>query len=152
MKKERKDKNFIKKPVYPGGPAAMRAFIKQNLKYPPEAVEKGIEGTVSLKYTIDHKGNVSDAHVISGLGYGCDEEAKRLVRLFKFEVPKTRGVKVQFHKDMHVHFRLPKKKAVPPQQFVPQYTYTPAKKPAAPAKQPGSSVSYTITITTRKSQ
>lgn len=148
MQKGRKDKSFIKKPIYTGGNAAMRNLIRENLVYPKEALQKSIEGTVSLKYTIDHKGNVTDTHIIAGLGYGCDEEAVRLVRMFKFEVPKTRGVKVAFHKDIHVHFRLPKKKPAP-QKPVTQYVYT----SVSPATKPvGNAYSYTLTITTSENK
>lgn len=152
MKKERKDKSFIKKPIYPGGTLAMRNFIRQHLVYPPEALKNGIEGTVSLKYTIDHKGNVIETHIIAGLGHGCDEEALRLVRLFKFEVPKTRGVRVTFHKNLHVHFRLPKQKPVAPPGPVAvsaQYVYTQA---ASSAKPSGGGYSYTVTITPKKKE
>jgi protein TonB len=147
MKKERKDKSFIKKPVYPGGTAAIKALIRDNLKYPEEALKHKIEGTVSLKYTIDHKGTVIETHVISGLGQGCDEEAIRLVRMLKFEVPKVRGVKVLFHKDMHVHFRMPKPQ-VRQAPVSTQYTYTTAPV-KSPAKQPGG-YHYTITVPSSK--
>jgi protein TonB len=142
MKKERKDKNFIRKPVYPGGPTALRNYVRTNLRYPKEALEKGVEGTVSLKYTIDHLGKVIDAHIISGLGHGCDEEAIRLVKSLKFEVAKTRGVKVQFHKDLHVHFRLPKKQK--------QAARTPVKSSfvysTTATQKPSGGYHYTITI------
>jgi len=121
----------------------MRNLIRENLVYPQEALQKGIVGTVSLKYTIDHKGNVTDTHIIAGLGYGCDEEAERLVRLFKFEVPKTRGVKVTFHKEIHVHFRLPKKKPLP-QKPIAQYVYSPVSTSSKPVER---GYSYTLTIT-----
>ncbi len=151
MKKERKDKNFIKKPIYPGGSLAMRNFIREYLVYPPDALKKGIEGTVSLKYSIDHKGNVTDTHIIAGIGHGCDEEAQRLVRHFKFEVPKTRGVRVTFHKDIHVHFRLPKKKpAATP--VTTQYVYNVHAPPTQAAKPRGSAYNYTITITQNKKE
>ncbi len=140
MKKGRKEKNFIQKPVYPGGPAAIRAFIRANLVYPTQALKSSIEGTVSLRYTIDHKGHVIDTHVISSLGSGCDEEAIRLVRLLKFEVPKTHGLKVQFHKDIHVHFRLPKRsKAEEGAQT--QFVYT-----TSDATPDGPGYHYTVTI------
>ena len=152
MHKEKKDKNFIKKPIYPGGVAAMRNFIRQNLVYPSAALQNKIEGTVSLKYTIDHKGMVIGTHIISGLGYGCDEEAERIVKLFKFDVPRTRGVKVQFHKDIHVHFRLPKKKEMPKQQAMQIVYTTPAvsNTPSTSPKQENKGYQYTITITRKK--
>ncbi len=149
----KKDKDFIKKPAYEGGPKAMRAFIGKNLSYPQEALTEKVEGTVVLKYSIDYQGNVVDAKVISGLGYGCDEEAIRLVRLLKFEVPKNRGVKVLFHKDIKIHFRLPKQPAVkaktPARPM--QYSYTVTAKKKEGQKRPseeekGGGYSYTISF------
>lgn len=156
MQKERKDKNFIRKPVYPGGPTAMRKFIRENLVYPEEALKQKIQGTVSLRYTINHLGAVIDTHVIAGLGYGCDEEAQRLVRLFRFDVSKTRGVKVLFHNEMHIHFRLPKKKIESPgpkqQNQSVQYVYSSSEKktPLVPVANTG--YQYTITIPTKKKE
>ena len=146
MQKERKDKHFIKKPIYPGGRDALKDFIGANLKYPQTALDNMIEGTVSLKYTIDYKGNVTESHVISGLGHGCDEEALRLANMLKFEVPKSgRKVRVHFHKDLHIHFRLPKKK--PQKQIQMSYQYTQTKsKPKSEKSKSGGSYGYTITV------
>ena len=149
MQKEKKDKHFIHKPRFVGGANAMRKIIRENLRYPDEAMKNRIEGTVVVRYDIDHKGKVTDAKIIAGIGHGCDEEAIRLVHLFEFEVPKNRGVKVRFHKDIHIHFRLParKEKPKPQTQAVPTsitYSITPSTKEDAPPK-PGS-YSYTIDI------
>ncbi len=113
MHKEKKGKHFIKQAVYKGGMKAMKAFIKEQLRYPKKALSEKIEGSVYLKYTVNHKGKVIDTKVISSLGYGCDEEAVRIVKMLEFEVPKNRGVKVLYHKNIQIHFRLPKKKAGP---------------------------------------
>lgn len=108
MKKEKKDKHFIKKPTYEGGLTALRAFIKKNMKYPKAALKAKIEGTVFVKYTIDHKGKVIASKVVSKLGHGCDEEAQRLVSLLEFQVPKIRKMRIQYHKSIQIHFRIPK--------------------------------------------
>ena len=105
MKKERKDKSFIKKPVYPGGMEAMRTFIKNEMAYPPEARKNKISGVVKLRYTVDYKGNVIDVKLVKSIGFGCDEEAERIVRLFKFKVAKNLKGKVQFHKTINIHFQ-----------------------------------------------
>jgi protein TonB len=146
MQREKKDKHFIKKPVYPGGPKALRQFIAQNLQYPKEALKAKVEGTVVLKYSINHEGKVTEAQVVSGIGQGCDEEAVRVTKLLKFEVPKLPGkkTKVVFHNTIKVHFRLPKPETQP---TAVQYQYTPSAKaepakPAAPSG--GGSYSYTI--------
>ena len=147
MKKEAKDKHFIKKPIYEGGPQAMKAFIRKNLRYPEEALKNKVEGTVYVKYDIDYKGKVVDAKVISGLGHGCDEEAVRLVKLFEFSVPKNpRKLKIVFHKNIQIHFRLPKKKKNKAQQFQINYISTPAEKKAPNPSKKENGGGYTITI------
>ena len=110
MKKGRKPQQFIKKPIYEGGPKAMMAFIKQSLKYPKEAHEAKIKGTVRVRIRINYKGIVENTKVIAGLGYGCDEEAQRVAGLLTFKMPKNRGIKAHFHRTLNFHFRLPKKK------------------------------------------
>ncbi len=134
MKKEVKEKHFVKKPIYPGGKEAMKAFIKKNLKYPQQALEKGIEGVVRIRYTIDKNGNVVKTKVISKLGYGCDEEARRIVKLFKFHVPKNH-IKVTFHKNVNIRFKLKKKQKI---KYV--YKTTPA------SESNNSGYNYTIKI------
>ena len=109
MKTERKDKHFIKKPIYPGGNKALKELIKQELKYPKEALEKKIEGVVRVRYTIDKNGKVTKTQVMVHLGHGCDEEAERVVKLFKYNVPKNRKIQVHFHKTINIRFKLPKK-------------------------------------------
>jgi len=53
MKREIRDKHFLHKPTYPGGPQSMRKFIYGNLKYPVAAKDSNIEGIVQVKITID---------------------------------------------------------------------------------------------------
>jgi protein TonB len=113
MDKDSRDKRFIRKPIYPGGKAAYNAFITSNLKYPEAALKKRIEGKVRLRYGINYKGDVIEVKVQSSLGHGCDEEAIRIIKLLKFEVPKgPRKLKVLFHKTITINFKLPKQKIV----------------------------------------
>ncbi len=108
MKKELKDKHFIKKPIYPGGVKAMQIFLTKEKKYPKEALKNKIEGTVHVRYTIGHQGKVIRTKIIAGLGHGCDQEAERIVKLLEFKVPRSRNARVQYHKTVHIHFKLPK--------------------------------------------
>jgi len=115
MAKEKKDNHFIKKPYYEGGITAFRQFIKDNLKYPKDALKEKVKGTVLVRYDIDYTGKVTDAKVLKGIGHGCDKEAIRLVKLLKFKVPKgPRKLRVAFHKETKIHFRLPKEKVKKP--------------------------------------
>jgi len=154
MEREKKPKHFIQHPEYPGGPKELTKFIYENLRYPPEAVKAKVEGSVYLEYDIDFKGNVVETRIIQGLGFGCDEEAARVVRLLKFAVGRNRGVRVLFHQKAHIRFKFPKpvkqEKPVPQQPMQVQYNYvtTPAKpeKPAGeqPKQQPSATYSYSI--------
>lgn len=106
MAQQKRDNHFIKGAVYPGGQKAMLLFIQNNLQYPSEAIAAKIEGTVRIRFSIDHTGKVFKSQVIASLGHGCDEEAIRLVQLLQFEVPKAYKLKVQHHRTLNIHFKL----------------------------------------------
>jgi len=145
MEKDKKKTFFIRQPEYPGGPKALTKFIYENLRYPPAALETGVEGTVLVEYDIDYQGNVVVARAVQGLGAGCDEEACRVVRLLKFDVPKNRGVKVLFHKKARVQFKKPKQQAAAAQggmQVI--YTVTSSSPAEKPEEKPATTYSYTI--------
>ena len=107
MKKERKDKDFIKSAYFEGGRTALDAYVKKELRYPKEALAAKIEGRVSVRYTVDYKGKVTEATVISGIGHGCDEEAIRIVRSLTFTLPEDGKIKSKYSRKLHIHFRLP---------------------------------------------
>ena len=104
--KSRKPESFIRQPVYPGGAKAMDDFIKQNLRYPEDALKNKIQGIVSVEIDIDANGKVVASRIKHGIGHGCDEEAVRLVGLLEFEKRKYRGLFVVFHRVINIHFRL----------------------------------------------
>ena len=55
-------------------------YLKRSLKYPDAATENNIEGEVVLELSINSFGSVTNIDVKQSLGYGCDQEAIRLVR------------------------------------------------------------------------
>lgn len=66
-------------PTFPGGDAALLAYINKNFVYPLFARENGITGIVYVKFIVETDGSLSDISLIRGIGYGCDEEALRVV-------------------------------------------------------------------------
>ncbi|MEO1253258.1 MAG: TonB family protein [Bacteroidota bacterium] len=62
------------------GRKSYKSYLETNLKYPQAAKENEIEGTVVLQVLITSSGRIGTISVKKSLGYGCDEEAKRLVR------------------------------------------------------------------------
>ena len=67
MQKEKKNKHFIKNAYYKGGMKAMSAFLSQHLKYPKAALENRIEGTIHVKYDINHLGYVIKVKLLNRL-------------------------------------------------------------------------------------
>jgi len=147
------EKRMVKKPFYPGGHEAMNKFIADNIQYPKEAIDNKVEGVCIVQYDIDVKGNVLNPKVLSGVGHGCDEEAIRLVKLLKFEVPKQiYKLKVTFHKTTHIRFKLNKQvipeipKYTEPILQINYYIQSEDSKPQQQAPQNSYSYSYTINI------
>ena len=103
-------KKFIKKSIYPGGITALKKFIKINLIYPKEALERGVEGDVFLKFKVNSLGIVFDTQIIKGIGHGCDEEAKRIIEKLKYPKSLNRKIKVTTHKKITIKFKLPKER------------------------------------------
>jgi TonB family protein len=87
-------------PSYPGGQEALIKYIVENVKYPAEAKSKGIQGTVFVQFVVEIDGAVTNVKVLRGIGYGCDEEALRVVSAMPKWTPgkqKGNAVRVQFN-------------------------------------------------------
>ncbi len=150
-----KPKRFVPRPAYPGGPRAMRAFLKENLQLPEEARLAGVDGKVRVKYSIDYTGKVVATEVLRSLGHGCDEEAERVVSLLVFDVPQQAKRKVRVHQTIDINFKVSKQKVKPmPPTTGPTYVIVPDRVAAIEgrviAKSPAPvTYHYTVTITNK---
>ena len=107
-----KSVKFLTRAEYPGGKTALSKYIKENLQYPKEALNNNIEGVVFLKYEVNEKGTIHSISIINSIGYGCDEEAIRLVKMLKYPEIKNRGIKVNTKFKLKINFELPKKESI----------------------------------------
>ncbi len=148
MGKPKKANDFFKAPTYRGGNAAMKKFIAENLKYPKEALESKVEGTVDLSYVVDGLGKVISAEVKKGIGHGCDEEALRLVKSLVFEKAINRGFKTTSKRNIKIHFKLPK--SVKRNSTTQVNYHIVSSKPKPPAPPPQKKSGYNITVTINK--
>jgi periplasmic protein TonB len=85
---------------YLGGWAEMSKFLAKNLKYPRQASSAGISGKVFLSFIVERNGEISDVKVEKGIGFNCDEEAVRVVKLMPRWTPgkqSGRAVKSRFN-------------------------------------------------------
>ena len=72
-------KKQINGPEFPGGLSGFDEFIKKNIQYPEEAFQAGEEGQVTVEFTIDVNGYVSDAKVTKSVSASLDKEALRII-------------------------------------------------------------------------
>ena len=73
-------------------------LVKKNLKYPDRALEKGIQGTVKVTFTIDFDGSITNIST-SGGDKILQKEAFRIAKLipkFKPGLQKGKPIKVRF--------------------------------------------------------
>ena len=87
-------------PTPADGMEAFFSAIGQNLKYPKEAREKGVEGKVFVEFVIDTDGNIRNVKTVKGIGNGCDEAAEQVLN--DIDMKWNPGV----HKDKKVNCRM----------------------------------------------
>ncbi|QOI96451.1 MAG: TonB family protein [Flammeovirgaceae bacterium] len=97
--------------AHPGiGNRAFKQYLEKNLQYPREALDKKVEGRVTIEFFVETNGALSGFTVIRGIGAGCDEEVIRLVREGpKWEPTRRDGVPVRDKARVRLKFDLPKK-------------------------------------------
>lgn len=66
---------------YPGGLGEMKMFLANNIMYPQNAVEMGLEGKCYLQFNVDENGKIEDIKVMRGVPDcpECDMESIRVI-------------------------------------------------------------------------
>ena len=94
-------------PEFPGGMSKMMKYFSDNMHYPAEAIEKGIQGRVICQFTINKDGSISDVIIVRGVDKLLDQEAIRLIESMPLWNPgKQRGKTVRCKYTVPVSFRL----------------------------------------------
>lgn len=116
-KKESRDEPFVvveNQPEFPGGTEAMKNFLADNILYPEEAQEKGIQGRVICNFIVRKDGSITDVNVVRGVDPLLDAEAVRVLKSMPAWKPGTqRGQAVDVCFTLPVEFRLEKSNAYP---------------------------------------
>lgn len=98
------------KPAFLGStdPSAfLSKWVYVYLRYPQEAVDKGIQGRVLVNFVLDEKGRMTDVRVVRGVDELLDAEAVRVVSASPDWRPaRVRGEKVKCEISIYVDFKL----------------------------------------------
>jgi TonB family protein len=94
-------------PEFPGGQTALQNFIAQTVKYPEEALNKGIQGKVFVSFIVGKTGRVGSMKIARGVDSALDAEALRVVGLLpKWKPGKQGGKLVQVSYTIPINFAL----------------------------------------------
>lgn len=94
-------------PSFPGGDVARIKYLAKNLRYPGQAAEDGIQGTVYVSFIVKTDGSITNVKLLRRIGGGCDEEAIRVVsKMPQWKPGSQNGKKVDVLYHMPVHFKL----------------------------------------------
>ncbi len=94
-------------PQYPGGLAAMLKYIRENIKYPEQAMKERIQGRVTVSFIIEKDGSISDVKAVRSVHPLLDKEAVRMVKSMpKWSPGKHNGKPVRVRYNIPVMFKL----------------------------------------------
>ncbi|MNK43411.1 Gram-negative bacterial tonB protein [compost metagenome] len=81
--------------AYMGGMEKFDKFIADNIKYPTEAEAKKIQGKVKLSFVVEKDGSLTNIKPETQLGYGLEDEARRLFILSRRWNPSIKDGKLK---------------------------------------------------------
>ncbi len=101
-------------PEFKGGLDAFHRYIMNEIRYPLEARQKGVEGRVDVQFVVGKDGSLSEVKAIKGIGAGCDEEAVRVLQSVPAFKPGTQnGQPVRVRMVVPITFKLNEGKTNP---------------------------------------
>jgi TonB family protein len=96
-----------KQPEFPGGQRKMYEFLAQNIHFPLPAAEANVSGRVFLSFVVTQTGEIQNIMVLKGIGFGCDEEAVRVLKSFpKWEPGYQDGRPVSVRYNLPINFQV----------------------------------------------
>jgi TonB family protein len=94
-------------PVFPGGAGKMMEYISKNIVYPTYAFDNGIQGRVFVSFVVERDGSISNVKAMRGIGFGCDEEAIRVIQSMpKWKPARQRGETVRCSYTIPIVFKM----------------------------------------------
>ena len=89
-------------PVLVGG----REVLQSRLRYPPKALEAGIEGRISVRMIVDETGRMLNPTILKGIRHDMDAEVMRVIRGARFEPGRVGGQPVKSWYTLFFEFKL----------------------------------------------
>ena len=95
-------------PVFPeGGMNGLKSYLSANIRYPANAAENGVQGTVTVQFVVNRDGSIVDVSLLRRTDPDLDREAIRVVNSMpKWKPGMHHGKPVRVRYTMPINFRL----------------------------------------------
>jgi protein TonB len=102
--------DFVEKmPEFPGGTAEMMKYIKNNLQYPNEALQRNLEGIVYIKFIVHENGTLSDFKILKTPDKVFNQPALAVLHHMPNWIPgEKNGEKVKVYMTIPIRFKYDK--------------------------------------------
>ncbi len=98
---------FDKPALFANGNESISNFVKNNLQYPQDARQYGIEGTVVVNFTVDSTGKVVNPGIEKGISWDLNESALKLIEQMPLWKPQTQfGKNIASEQQLALQFKL----------------------------------------------
>jgi protein TonB len=93
--------------TFPGGTESCMKYIASHLEYPQKALEKGVQGKVTVGFTVEIDGSITDIGVVKSVDPDLDAEAMRIFsKMPNWQPGELNGQKVRCECYFPVIFKL----------------------------------------------
>lgn len=101
---------IIEKAKFPGGQDALALFVKNNIRFPEEAIEYDVQGVVQVRFAVDEEGVISNIKIIrSNLDDQCNKEAIEVIKKMpRWEPAKYNGKNIRSFINLPIRYEIKK--------------------------------------------
>jgi periplasmic protein TonB len=96
-------------PAFPGGKQQMQQYLRENIQYPVQDRERGIQGRVVVSFIVEADGSITNVHVPENMGQSStlNAEAVRVVESMPdWEAGRQQDRPVRVRMNLPITFRL----------------------------------------------
>lgn len=102
----RAEVDSLPRPLILNGIKGLPKYLVENLRYPPDAFKRDLQGTVRLEFVVEPTGSLSNMRALDELGGGCTEEAIRLMNAICWRPAIKSGKRVRGTMEVSIAFRI----------------------------------------------
>ena len=92
-------------PIFEGGDAALLKYLRENLKYPDNTKDRGVQGRLVIGFIVEKDGSLTDVKVLRPVDIDLDAEVLRVIKGMPKWIPGRQNgqrVRVKYLLPIHI--------------------------------------------------